>query len=206
MGEARHGSYSIFGDVMYTKISGQAGTPRGILATEVELSSEVIAGLLGIDHAILEGSSARLDLVGGLRVWHSETQLSFSGGFLDGRSASDGAIWVDGLARLRGTYSLTPEIYLTGWGLIGAGGADLDWDVATAIGYRFSDTVSAVAGYRALGGRLRQGRLRLRRRSARPDSRAGRAFLGKRRRKFSRHDRCLAQARGAVREARHALA
>ncbi|POH31963.1 hypothetical protein ATY30_11145 [Sinorhizobium americanum] len=34
---------------------------------------------------------------------------------------------------------------------MGAGQADLDWDVAAAIGYRFSDTVSAVAGYRALG-------------------------------------------------------
>lgn len=54
------------------------------------------------------------------------------------------------MAGFRGTYSITPEIYLTGWGLVGAGGADLDWDVAAAIGYRFSDTVSAVAGYRAL--------------------------------------------------------
>lgn len=35
--------------------------------------------------------------------------------------------------------------------LIGAGQADLDWDVAAAIGYQFSDTISAVVGYRALG-------------------------------------------------------
>lgn len=40
IGEARYGPYSIFGDVMYTKISGQTGTPRGILATDVELTSE----------------------------------------------------------------------------------------------------------------------------------------------------------------------
>ncbi|YCI06304.1 hypothetical protein M1D34_30300 (plasmid) [Ensifer sp. D2-11] len=151
IGEARSGPYSIFADVMYTKISGQAGTPRGVLATDVELTSETFAGLLGAGYSVFESATARLDVVGGLRVWSVESQLSFSGGLFDGRSRSDDATWVDGLAGFRGTYSLTPEIYLTGWGLVGAGGADLDWDVAAAIGYRFSDSISAVVGYRALG-------------------------------------------------------
>ncbi|WP_027998780.1 hypothetical protein [Sinorhizobium arboris] len=151
IGEARNGPYSIFADVMYTKISGQAGTPRGVLATDVELASETFAGLLGAGYSVFESGTARLDVVGGLRVWSVESQLSFSGRLLDGRSRSDDATWVDGLAGFRGIYSLTSEIYLTGWGLVGAGGADLDWDVAAAIGYRFSDTISAVAGYRALG-------------------------------------------------------
>lgn len=31
------------------------------------------------------------------------------------------------------------------------GGADLDWDVLGAIGYKFNDTISAEAGYRAQG-------------------------------------------------------
>jgi hypothetical protein len=44
IGEARYGPYSIFGDIMYTKISGSSGTPRGILATDVEISSETFAG------------------------------------------------------------------------------------------------------------------------------------------------------------------
>jgi hypothetical protein len=80
-----------------------------------------------------------------------ETDISFNGGILDGVSVSDGAAWVDGLAGIRGTYAFTPEIYLTGWGLVGAGGADLDWDVAAVLGYRFNNRFSAVAGYRALG-------------------------------------------------------
>ena len=151
IGEARYGPYSIFADVMYTKISGSTGTPRGILADDVELSSETFAGLLGAGYSIYEDTAARIDLVGGMRVWSVESELSFSGGILDGVSRSDDATWVDGVAGFRATYSITPEIYLTGWGLVGAGQADLDWDVAAAIGYRFSDTISAVAGYRALG-------------------------------------------------------
>ncbi|TCN33348.1 hypothetical protein [Sinorhizobium americanum] len=151
IGEARYGPYSIFADVISTKISGSNATPRGILADDVEVSSETFAGLLGVGYAVFEDNATRIDVVGGMRVWSVDTDLSFSGGILDGVSRSDGDTWVDALAGFRGTYSFTPEIYLTGWGLVGAGQADLDWDVAAAIGYRFSDTVSAVAGYRALG-------------------------------------------------------
>lgn len=151
IGEARNGPYSIFADVMYTKISGQSGTPRGVLATNVELTSETFAGLLGAGYSVIDSDAARLDLVAGMRVWSVESELSFHGGVLDGRTRIDQATWVDGLAGFRGTYSLTSEIYLIGWGLVGAGGANLDWDVAAAIGYRFNDTISAIAGYRALG-------------------------------------------------------
>ncbi len=59
--------------------------------------------------------------------------------------------WVDGLVGVRGRYDFNENWYLTGWGMVGAGEADLDWDVAAGLGYRFNDTWSAVAGYRALG-------------------------------------------------------
>jgi hypothetical protein len=151
IGEARYDRYSIFGDVMYTKISGSAGTPRGILASSVEVSSETFMGLIGAGYSLVDNSSGRLDVVGGVRVWSADTDVSFSGGILDGVSRSDGATWVDAVAGLRGNYSITPKVFLTGWGLVGAGEADIDWDVAGAIGYRFNDSISAVAGYRALG-------------------------------------------------------
>ena len=151
IGEARYDRYSIFGDIMYAKISGAAGTPRGILASSVEVSSETFAGLIGAGYSVLENSSGRLEVVGGARVWSVDTEISFSGGILDGVSRSDGATWVDAVAGLKGNYSITPEVYLTAWGLVGAGGADIDWDVAGAIGYRFNDRIAAVAGYRALG-------------------------------------------------------
>ena len=107
--------------------------------------------MLGAGYSLIDNSSGRLDVVGGARVWSVDTTISFTGGFLDGVSRNDGATWVDAVAGLRGNYSITPEVYLTGWGLVGAGGADIDWDVAAAIGYRFNDRTSAVAGYRALG-------------------------------------------------------
>lgn len=151
IGEARYERFSIFGDLMYSKISSGSGTPRGIIAGSVDVSSETFAGLLGAGYSVLDGADGHLDVVGGVRVWSVDTDIAFSGGVLDGVSVSDGATWVDGLVGVRGNYAFTPEIYFTGWGLVGAGGADVDWDVAAALGYRFNDRFSMVAGYRALG-------------------------------------------------------
>jgi hypothetical protein len=151
IGEARYDRYSIFGDVMYIKLSGESGTPRGILANNVDVDSETFSGLIGAGYSVLQSDAGHLDVVAGARVWSVNTDIGIHGGILDGRSASDGATWVDGLVGVRGNYSLTPKIYLTGWGMVGAGGADVDWDVAAGLGYRFNDRWSAVAGYRALG-------------------------------------------------------
>ncbi|MGH6860879.1 MAG: hypothetical protein ACRECY_11510, partial [Phyllobacterium sp.] len=149
--EARHGRFSVFGDVMYKKISTSRGTPRGIFADNVDVSSETFTALVGAGYSVIDGENGRLDVVGGIRVWSVDTDISFDGGVLDGKSVSDGATWADGMAGLRGNYSLTPKVYVTGWGLVGAGGADVDWDVAAALGYRIDGRFSALLGYRALG-------------------------------------------------------
>lgn len=150
-GEARYDRFSVIGDVIYTKLSADAETPLGILASDVDVTSESFSGLLGLGYAVLDGPDGHLDVVGGIKLWSVETTISLSGGLLGRREASDSATWVDGVVGLRGKYSFTPEIYLTGWGLVGGGGADIDWDVALGIGYDFNDRVSSIAGYRALG-------------------------------------------------------
>ncbi|QQF02446.1 hypothetical protein [Sinorhizobium meliloti] len=149
-GEARYDRFSVIGDVIYTKLSADAETSLGILVSDVDVTSESFSGLLGLGYAVLDGPDGHLDVVGGIKLWSVETTISLSG-LLGRREASDSATWVDGVVGLRGKYSFTPEIYLTGWGLVGGGGADIDWDVALGIGYDFNDRVSAIAGYRALG-------------------------------------------------------
>jgi hypothetical protein len=149
--EFRYQRFSVIGDFLYTKLSNNADTPFGVLANELDVKSETIAGLLGVGYAVLDGPTGHLDVVGGVRIWSVDTTISFNGGFLDGREKSDSATWVDGMVGLRGKYLLTDEWFLSGWGFVGTGGADIDWDVAANIGYQFNDTISAVAGYRALG-------------------------------------------------------
>lgn len=151
IGEARHDRFSTFGDVIYTKVSSGAATPIGVVAGRIDATSETFAGLVGAGYAVFQDGRSNIDVVAGARVWHASTEISFSGGLLDGVSDRDGATWVDAMAGFRGRYFLTDELYLSAWGLIGAGQADLDWDLAAAIGYEFDDRISGVAGYRALG-------------------------------------------------------
>lgn len=151
LGEARYDRYSVFSDLIYVKLSGSEGTPRGIVADEAEVDSETFAGLLGVGYSVLKDNTGNLDIVGGVRVWSVDTTISLSGGLLDGRSTSDGDTWVDAVGGVKGTYFITPNLFLTGWGLVGGGGADIDWDVAATVGYKFNETFSSVIGYRALG-------------------------------------------------------
>lgn len=151
IGEARNGPYSLFGDLIYTKLSSGAATPLGIAATSVNVDTSTFAGLAGVGYSVFEGPAGRLDVVGAVRVWSVDTEISFNGAFLDGQTRSDGATWVDGLVGVRGTYAFTPKFYAMGWGLVGAGGADIDWDVMAGAGYNINETFSATLGYRALG-------------------------------------------------------
>ncbi|MNX48593.1 hypothetical protein D3C86_791780 [compost metagenome] len=151
IGDARKGRYSIFGDLIYTKIGSQGDTRQGILATSADVKTSTFAGLLGVGYSVLENSPHQLDVVAGLRVWSVDTDVTLRGSFLDGRKRSDSATWVDALVGVRGNYFLSKKFYVTGWGLVGAGGADADWDVGLGLGYNISKSVSAAIGYRAVG-------------------------------------------------------
>jgi hypothetical protein len=151
IGEARNDRFSLFGDVIYAKISSDAATPRGIVAETVNLTTSTFIGTAGAGYSILKSDKGNLDVVAAARVWSVDTELSFDGGLLNGLGVSDSDTWVDALGGVRGVFNITPKLYLTGWALVGAGGADIDWDVAGGLGYHFNDRWSAILGYRALG-------------------------------------------------------
>ena len=149
--EARRGPYSIFADVAYTKTSIKDSAPQGVSLREIGVSSQAFSGLLGGGYSVLRTDAAVLDVIAGVRVWSVSTKLTFHGGLLDQVSKRDSATWVDVVAGVKGAYFLTDRAYLTGWGNIGAGQADLDWDVVAGLGYQFKDNLSAVLGYRIQG-------------------------------------------------------
>lgn len=149
--EGRYDRFSVFSDVIYTKLSVSGHSPARVLTNKIGVTSETFSGLVGGGYSLLTNGRDHLDVIAGARLWYASTKVSFSGGVLDGISREDSATWLDAVAGFRGTYFLTDQFYLTGWGNVGAGQADLDWDVAGAVGYQIKDSISAVAGYRAMG-------------------------------------------------------
>lgn len=149
--EARRGRYSILGDFSYTKISLKNATPAGFLSEKVGVRSETFSALLAGGYTILQSERVLLDVFAGPRLWRVKSTLSFQGGLLDQHSSRDSATWVDVVAGLRGNYFLTDKAYLMGWAAIGAGQANLDWDVTFGAGYQVQKNLSLTAGYRMQG-------------------------------------------------------
>ena len=151
--ELRYGRWGIFSDLMYVKISGSAGTPRGILADSVSVDTQSLAITAAPEYRLVETPRGSLDVMAGARLWSVDTDISFSGGPLDGVSGSDGDTWVDPLVGVKGRFELTSGLYLSAWAMAGGFGVSSDfmWDAWGGVGYEFNDTVSAVLGYRGTG-------------------------------------------------------
>lgn len=149
--EARRNRFSLLGDVMYSRLSGSGKNHFGVLSKEVDITSKSFSGFLGAGYSVLESDRGHLDVVGGGRLWYASTKIALKGGLLDGKSQRDSATWVDAVAGLRGRYLFNDSWFFTGWGVVGAGQARLDWDATAALGYQINNDFSAVLGYRAVG-------------------------------------------------------
>jgi hypothetical protein len=151
VGEIRYGDFGLVNDFIYVKLSGESGTPRGLLADSVSVDSESVIYTAAGEYRLVDDAHGSLDLLAGARVWSVDTDISFVGGPLNGIGSSDGATWVDALAGLKGRFNITPEWYLSGWAMGGGGSSDYMWDLWGGVGYQFTDKISAVIGYRGTG-------------------------------------------------------
>lgn len=152
-GEARYGRFSLATDLFYVKLSADKATPRGVVANDVDATIRNFMWTGAASYSVILEEQGNLDFFAGMRVWSTETKISFSGGLLDGVSAKDSKTWVDPLVGMKGRYNFTQDIYFTGWGMVGGFGANskIMWDVMGGLGYSFNEMFSVVAGYRGLG-------------------------------------------------------
>ena len=150
--ELRYRRVAAYMDLVYTSIGADQETPLGILFDDVELENEVFIGTFGGAYRALETDHATLDLLGGLRVWSVDTVLELEGGILADREFEHSENWIDPIIGLHGHYQFENGVFVTSLSQVGGFGvgSDLTWDSFGGIGYRFNDTVSAIAGYRHL--------------------------------------------------------
>ncbi|MGI9356602.1 MAG: hypothetical protein ACR2PF_15760 [Rhizobiaceae bacterium] len=77
--------------------------------------------------------------------------LTFAPGILAGRRFNDGDTWIDPMVGIKGNYVIDDRWSVTGWGMVGTGQSDISWDAFAALNYQYNETLSLVAGYRAVG-------------------------------------------------------
>lgn len=144
--EARNGRWGILVDGTYLKLTADHDTPLGEF--EARLKEWTLQG--SVLYTVADTGNTVLDLGAGGRYMGIDAKLNTPLNTAD-LSASEG--WVDPILVARLRQQITEKFYGMLYGDIGGFGAssDLTWQALAAAGYSFNETVSLLAGYRALG-------------------------------------------------------
>jgi hypothetical protein len=149
-GDLHWGKYGMFADLIYLKVSDGAATP-GPLFGSANIGVEVTIATLAGTYEIFRSGEDRLEVMAGARLWSIEADLDLSAGILPAASAGDTIHWWDPLVGVRGHKALSDKWFVSGTAAIGGFGvgSDLMWDAFAGLGYKFTDSISMSAGYRA---------------------------------------------------------
>lgn len=145
-GLARRGDLVLFGDLTYSASSRDGLVPPGIPASgEVTIRSVTLAAGQRFDI----GGGSSIDVLGGLRAWSLEGQVSVP---LAGVSIAPGADFVDPILALRSNTPLNDRLSLIGYFDVGGFGvgSDLTWQAAVTGNYQVTDNLSLSLGWRHL--------------------------------------------------------
>lgn len=155
-GEVRYDRYLLFVDLIASKISPNktiypAGYPAG-----VKVDSAAFIGLAAAGYRLIDDSAYSIDAFAGVRGFAMKNTLrvQLTPATL---KLSESEQWADGVVGARLKVNLAPSLYATTIGFIGKGGSRYEWDVFGGLGYAFTDSISAFAGYRAMKVSYRNG-------------------------------------------------
>ena len=182
--EARNGRFSLYGDLVWSKIGVEGGgnvrtrslAPgiTGSVGRTLSLDFQMAIVELGATYEVARYGPIAFDLLGGVRYWYQEAELGLdvtrtldivglevAGSRAFARSGS--VNWLDPLIGARVRYAVAPghELFLRGdIGGFGAG-SEFSWQAIAAYSFDFGVyngvTFSGVIGYRALSVDYAQG-------------------------------------------------
>lgn len=138
--------FGFLGELNYVSLGAKATSQGGRL--QGSMDSKAFFALAAATWRVAESDHQDVDLVGGLKYFRFDNDLSLSPGPL---SASDKASWTDATIGVKASFDLAPKWTLKTWALVGTGGSDLSWDALVAFDYQFNDNWSAAFGFRAMG-------------------------------------------------------
>jgi hypothetical protein len=147
--EARKGRILLPVDFLWIKLQGDKTLPfdQDLSSAKLKMTQTLLTPKFG--YRIVDKEKLKVDAFFGIRYWHLGQNLSFQpSGIVPNFSPS--ANWVDGNGGMRFELPLSPKAAITVAGDVGAGGANLDYQVLGVLGYRVGRKVVLDAGWRYL--------------------------------------------------------
>jgi hypothetical protein len=136
-------------DTMYTDLRGQRATP-GPLFSSVNPQQKLLIFTPEVGYRLVDTAVTSIDVVGGIRLWHTKTELQFQPGLLPGVDVQGSQGWVDGIGGVRLRQTLVPGVWVSGSGDVGAGGSSHTYQIVAVVGVDLHPRFALVGGYRYL--------------------------------------------------------
>jgi hypothetical protein len=149
--EARKGKFVVLTDMEYVAISDDKATP-GPLFSNVNAKFKTFIFDPEVGYRVFANpeKGQSIDVLGGIRVWHVNTELDFGAGILPATQVQGSRNWVDGIAGLRGRAALSKKMFVTGKFDLGGGGSKFTWQLFAGAGYNVNPKIALIFGYRVL--------------------------------------------------------
>ena len=149
--EARKDKLVVLTDLEYVSIGDDRATPGPLFsAVDTKIKTFIFDPEVGYRVFQDPEKGQFVDVLGGVRVWHISTDLTFSPGILPGTQVQASRTWVDGIVGLRGKAALSKKMFVTGKFDLGGGGSKFTWQLFGGAGYNVNPKIALIFGYRVL--------------------------------------------------------
>ena len=149
--EAHKKKWAVQTDVEYVSIDDDKATP-GPLFSSANAKVKTFVFTPEVAYRIYDNpdKGSFVQVLGGTRIWHLSSDLTFGAGVLPAVEIKGSRNWVDAVGGLRGKAGLSEKFFLMGRFDLGGGGSKFTYQLFGGLGYNLNQRVALVFGYRDL--------------------------------------------------------
>ena len=148
-GEMRYGRVGLFYDAFYLDLSSAASIDRRAVSLGLDLGFRQSTGTFAATYRVWEQGRSHWDVMAGARVSDIDIRIAADLNALQ-TARSAGESWTDAIVGTKARYVLDTQWSLSGWGLVGAGGSNLTWDLYGAVDYTVRPGFDLSVGFRGM--------------------------------------------------------
>ena len=149
--EAHKDKWAIQTDVEYVSIEDDKATPGPLFSSaNAKIKTFVFTPEVGYKIYNDPDKGSFVQVLGGTRIWHISSDLTFNAGVLPAVEIKNSRSWVDGIVGLRGKAALTEKVFFMGRFDVGGGGSKFTYQLFGGLGYNLNKKMALVFGYRDL--------------------------------------------------------
>jgi opacity protein-like surface antigen len=148
--QVHYKSVGLWVDFVWVELDTQSLQP-GPAFSAMDLESDLFHSTVALSYRLPTTGDFHAELIGGVRFWSVNEDLTAKSGVLQGFAASSDNTWADPVIGLDLRYDLSPRWSLITKGTVTVAADDSDgWEVMGGLVYRFGKGWSGALGYRFL--------------------------------------------------------